>query len=504
MRTSAISGAFLAACPLIFANAAHASSILFTDATIISFDEATNRTRILENSSLLLEDDRISGIFETAPTSYPNGTEVVNATGKILSPGFVNTHHHLWQTALKTIASNTTLVEYYQRYGEFSPTIQFMTPEDKFLGTLTGALELLNSGTTTVLDHAHGDSSDETADAIFNATLSSGLRTFHAFTVHDIGNNYSTTAQMAKLASFASDTRLASNSLVELGLGYDFFAAADEETLSELWDLVQSTNLSVVTTHYLGGPWSALNSPELLHSLGWLNTSLPVVFSHASFITATDMTALRSTSQYISTTPESEMHYGHTHPYGDLIQDQAALGVDTHFTFEASMVSQARMWLQSTRRKRFEQVLDTQEVPASNPMSVEQAFYLMTRAGGLALRRPDLGVLVEGAKADVLVMDGDSPNMLGWNDPIAAVILHSNPGDVEGVVVGGQWAKRDGKLTYDGYADVKRRFKESAKRIQNDYAGQEWGPVDQGLFQQTSFIGHPRVVDTLPGDGTGY
>lgn len=71
---------------------------------------------------------------------------------------------------------------------------------------------------------------------------------------------------------------------------------------------------------------------------------------------------------------------------------------------------------------------------------------MATRQGGRALRRGDVGVIKVGAKADLAVFNGDSPNMLGWSDPIAAVVLHANPGGVEHVLVDGEFRKRDFKL----------------------------------------------------------
>ncbi|THU89340.1 hypothetical protein K435DRAFT_865374 [Dendrothele bispora CBS 962.96] len=76
------------------------------------------------------------------------------------------------------------------------------------------------------------------------------------------------------------------------------------------------------------------------------------------------------------------------------------------------MVTPAKLWLQSTRLFFFCQVLvQDWEIPQINPMSVNRAFHLITRSGALALRRNDLGLLLEGAKADIVLFDGDSPNM---------------------------------------------------------------------------------------------
>jgi cytosine/adenosine deaminase-related metal-dependent hydrolase len=104
-------------------------------------------------------------------------------------------------------------------------------------------------------------------------------------------------------------------------------------------------------------------------------------------------------------------------------------------------------------------------------MSVSQAFLLATRAGGLALRRPDLGVIQKGATADLCFFDGNSPSLLGWHDPVAAVILHANVGDISDVVVNGEFLKRDGKITAPEYKTVKKRFLKSARKIQEVWTG---------------------------------
>lgn len=132
------------------------------------------------------------------------------------------------------------------------------------------------------------------------------------------------------------------------------------------------------------------------------------------------------------------------------------------------MLSQARLWLQSVRRSNFEQTLDKEVLPRETPFTVEQGFLMATRQGGLALKRPDIGVLQVGAKADILVFNGDSPNMLGWSDPVAAVVLHANPADIEHVLVDGEFRKRDFKMLDVGcdWDKVKEEFLKAARRIQ--------------------------------------
>lgn len=203
------------------------------------------------------------------------------------------------------------------------------------------------------------------------------------------------------------------------------------------------------------------------------------------------------------------MHYGHTHPHNHLapVHSQSSLGVDTHMTFSTDILTQARIWLQKVRYALFDDTLRHWLAPSNNPMSVNQAFLLATRNGALALRRQDLGIIAEGAKADLVVWDGESPALLGWRDPVAAVILHASVADIEHVLVGGEFVKRDGKIAAPDYKDVKRRFLESTERLQETYIQERptRPPTEGELFYQggaelTSVL----EVDVIRGEGTGY
>jgi cytosine/adenosine deaminase-related metal-dependent hydrolase len=198
------------------------------------------------------------------------------------------------------------------------------------------------------------------------------------------------------------------------------------------------------------------------------------------------------------------MHYGHDHPDSHLIQDQAALGIDTHATFTTDIIGQARLWLQTTRLVYYRKALDNWQVPSTNPMSVHQAFLLATRAGGLALGRNDIGVLQIGAKADIVVIDGDSPNMLGWADAIAAVVLHSHVGDIRHVLVDGEFRKRDGQLVVPGnWTHVQQKFLASAKRIQGLWMNTPL-PDLEGEYAAGVDYAKTIRVDVVRGNGTGY
>ncbi|KAF4341199.1 amidohydrolase family [Fusarium beomiforme] len=483
---------------------ATSSSKLLSGATIIAWDESETEPRIVRDGYLLVTDDHIASITESKPSSLPDNTEFIDATDQIISPGFIDTHRHGWQTAFKTLGSNTTLAQYFGRYGEFAAAPHF-NAEDVYWGQLAGLLEALNAGVTTSLDHAHHTWSNETAYAGLKASIESGARVFWAYTFHDVpALNYTVKDQIPNFIDMV-ESEIFNGSNVELGIAYDSFGPNPPDDAKNVADLAREYNVSVVTTHSLAGPFGVSNLPEDVHSFDLLNTSIPVVFSHGSFMTATGATLLRQTNQYLSITPESEMHYGHTHPHSYYIQDQAALGVDTHFTYSTDILTQARIWLQSVRYFFFDKVLSGWEVPKNNPMSVAQAFSLATRAGGLALRRTDLGVIREGAKADLIVWNAaESPSLLGWTDPVAAVMLHASVGDILHVMVNGEFVKRDGRLTASDYSKTRRRFLESAKRIKKIYQDFEYPTMDGEFNGGGFYYSSAQIVSTERGKDNGY
>ncbi|KAL5322383.1 hypothetical protein ACEPPN_010356 [Leptodophora sp. 'Broadleaf-Isolate-01'] len=478
------------------------STIFLNGGTVVTYNKASNSVEILRNSSILIQNDRIISIGETPPPGILAQAETLNLEGKIISPGFIDTHRHGWQTAYKTIGSCTSLVEYFVRYSEYGPASKLFTTEDVYTSQLTSLYESLNAGVTSMLDHASHAWSKETSKAGLQASVDSGARVWWSYAIHDLRSNFSIDDQFEDLEKLAKDEEgLLKGSPTTVGLAYDRFDGAPKAEVERALKLAKDLDLSVITTHYVGAPYGASNSVELLNSYSALESKIPIVFSHASGLTEADAALLRKYNHFISITPESEHHYGHDHNRSYSIQDQAALGVDTHSTFSSDIVLQARLWLQATRLRLYRKVLADAKAPVNNPMSVNQAFILATRNGAMALRRDDLGIIEPGAKADLVIFNGDSPNMLGWKDPVAAIILHSNVGDIEHVLVDGKFKKKNGKLAVD-WEGVKQRFLPSAERIQKIWAETEW-PVFGDEFWGIK-LGTTETVNVMRGAGNGY
>ncbi|KAH8728465.1 hypothetical protein GQ44DRAFT_824265 [Phaeosphaeriaceae sp. PMI808] len=414
-------------------------------------------------ASLFIENGKIVKIASSI--DVPTNTEILDCTDKIISPGFIDTHHHGWQTQLKGRHANEQLPKYMvtgnMQHLQYSPV-------DIFYGQLAGMLEGIAAGTTTVVDHAHMTCSPEHVKLAIAATASSGIRSvfcyapvmrverFNPLTVNpNIFEDWvmQTFNELADLGPFG-DGR------VTLGFAFDFHFLPPE-MIKGLFAQVKEKGVKTITCH-----GSTIFLPSVIHSLNNLGLlDEHIILSHGGTILRADAVLLKSKGAHISATPSTELQMAMGRPYcfdssfldggvsGDSIglQENSSLGVDCHSCTAGSIISEARIGLQNGRNFFNEYYLKQNKIPLSLPkdLSVEAAFNLATIKGAEAVRMSDqIGRIAEGYNADLVIFDSLSPAMIGsaQHDPVAAILLHSSPADIEMVIVNGVVRKKDGKL----------------------------------------------------------
>lgn len=129
------------------------SQLHLTNGTLLVHDDQDHVQVV--RADILIEGNKIAKIGRDI--SAPQA-QVIDCTDKLISPGFIDTHHHVWQTQLKGRHANHTLMNYFPS-GNF--TSKIFTAEDTFWGQLGGCLEMIDGGTTTVADYAHINMSPE-------------------------------------------------------------------------------------------------------------------------------------------------------------------------------------------------------------------------------------------------------------------------------------------------------------------------------------------------------
>ena len=140
--------------------------LLIRGGHVVSMDDAIGD---LTPGDVLIEDERIVAV---GPGIDASGAQVIDATGQIVLPGFVDTHRHTWQTCLRGICADWTLRDYFRGIRQrISPNC---SADDVYAGNLVGALEALDAGVTTILDFSHCNNSPEHADQALAGLLEIG------------------------------------------------------------------------------------------------------------------------------------------------------------------------------------------------------------------------------------------------------------------------------------------------------------------------------------------
>lgn len=208
---------------LALAIQASASSVLLRGGTIIAFNDSANSLDVIRNGSLLIDGDTIAGLWEASKSpEVTNDTEILDVSGAIITPGFIDTHRHNWQTFFKTMGSNTTLIDYNSRYAQFLKD-KLINNDDIYNSQLAGLLENLNAGVTTTLDHAHHTWSDAMSEAGLKASIDSGARNFWSYGFHNMDpETYPVSDQINMFRQLANEAAF-DGTPTSLGIACDFF-----------------------------------------------------------------------------------------------------------------------------------------------------------------------------------------------------------------------------------------------------------------------------------------
>src|SRR5215472_16323411 len=137
--------------------------VVFRNAAVLTMDDAH---RVLHGADVLITGERIA---EVGPgLQVPEGTAEIDANGGIVMPGMVDTHRHMWQTAMRGYGADWTLTQYFVYY--YLNWGKVFRPQDVYAGNLLAAAEAIDAGVTTTVDWSHGlqtvDHAEAAADAL--------------------------------------------------------------------------------------------------------------------------------------------------------------------------------------------------------------------------------------------------------------------------------------------------------------------------------------------------
>ncbi|MFT5535518.1 MAG: cytosine/adenosine deaminase-related metal-dependent hydrolase [Candidatus Paceibacteria bacterium] len=427
---------------------------LISGATVVSMDDTIG---VVNNAELLVEGDRITSLNACDLVGgSPPADQIIDGRGFIIVPGFVNAHMHTWQTALRGVASNWTLLEYF-RWMHAGLATHF-TPEDLYIGTYAGALNQLNCGTTTLVDWCHNNPTPAHTDAAVDALERSGIRAafFHGSPKPDPKPGqkpfWEVCHPRAEIERLLAQPRFATNSLLNLGmavLGPHYstldVAVADFTLASELG--------LTASMHQGGGPARAADGWTVLEREGLLGPHINIV--HGNDLSEAQLDRFVAAGVSFSITPENEMTQGHGHPIIGRLRDRGvspSIGVDLESGLSGEMFTAARIALAHQRaldnavfRRAAEP--DKAVIPPTSTITTLQALRWVTVEGARMLGQLDrIGTLSPGKQADLVMIDARRPNMQPVHDPINSVLMQTSLANIDSVMVAGRWRKRGGQL----------------------------------------------------------
>ena len=435
---------------------------LIRGATVITMDQQGD----LFDADILIGGSEIQ---EIAPRINVIADEIVQGSGYVVIPGLINAHMHTWQTALRSVASNWTLLEYFQKM--HSGLAKVFTPEDLYIATKMGALNQINCGTTTLVDWCHNNKTPEHNDAAIKGLLESGIRAvfFHGTPKPEPKEGETPfwelphpRKELERLVSTYGGDDLMTIGTAILGPHYSTLDVA-------LHDFMMAKELNITASmHQGGGPARTPEGWEILEAKGLLGPAINIVHGHA--LSDTQLKRFCDLGMTFSATAESEMTQGHGHPLTGRLRDfgkAPSLGVDLESVCGGEMFIQARIALGIQRS------LDNVDyrhkhgtIPSTSTISTREALRWITIEGARVIGQLDrLGTLRAGKQADLVMIRCGDLNMQPMNDPVSAVIMQTSLANIDNVMIAGEWKKKNGQLVDVDLKSQIEALNVSAKKI---------------------------------------
>jgi 5-methylthioadenosine/S-adenosylhomocysteine deaminase len=444
--------------------------VLIKGGCVVTMDA---RTRDLPQGDVLIENDRIAAIGPAI--TAPDGAEIIDASGMIVMPGLINGHVHTWQSALRGIAADWTVAQYMQAMHRGLATLY--KPEDIYIANLMGALNQINSGSTTLVDWCHNNPTPEHTDAAIAGLEESGIR---AVFLHGSpkpspkpGQKHFSEIPMPRAeverlrkGRFASDQGLITFGLAILGPYYSTYDVSRQDAkLGQEFDLITSM-------HVGGGTPMVADGFERLLSESLIWPKFNIV--HGNDIKPDTIRALVGQGTTFSVTAEVELQMGYGDPLTGLMQElhsPMGIGSDVEPAVRGDMFTAMRVTLQHERNRAIVgELAKSGARPETMPLTCRHALQWTTTDGakvaGLADR---VGSLTPGKQADIVLLRADDIGIYPVRDPIGSIVMQGGVAAVDTVLIAGRVMKRNGKLVYPKLAERMAALRRSGDRILTDF-----------------------------------
>ncbi|WP_305788373.1 amidohydrolase family protein [Symbioplanes lichenis] len=456
--------------------------VIIRNGLVLTMDDAHT---VLSGADVLVADGRIAEIG--TGLAAPDDAEVIDATGGIVMPGMIDTHRHMWQTAMRGYGADWTLTQYFVWY--YLESGKHFRPEDIYAGNLLGAIEALDAGVTTTVDWSHGLQTPQHADAAVDA-----LEAVPGRFVLGYGNIQAGPWEWSTSDEFRDfyRRRIDGGKLAGFQLAFD---VTGDPAFPEKAAFEVARELGVpVTTH--AGVWGATNDEgiRLMYENGFMTPG--TVYVHAATLSSDSYHRIAATGGSVSVSTESEQNAGQGYPPTWQLRRHGvpvSLSMDTSVWWSGDLFSAMRTTLSADRAREHLEAHAKPETVTHHHLRAEHVVDWATRGGAKALGLDSqLGALTPGRQADIVLIENDaSPAMFPILHPYGHVAFQAQRGDVHTVLVGGKVVKRDGRLVGTDLAAARTAVQATVDHLRERLGEEAWQAGQNPDLPQAELFDNP-------------
>lgn len=456
--------------------------VVFRHGTVLTMDEG--RT-VLPDADVLVVGQRIEAVGPDLPV--PDGTVEIDATGGLVMPGMIDTHRHMWQTAMRGYGADWTLTQYFVWY--YLEHGKVFRPQDVYAGNLLSAVESLDAGVTTTVDWSHGLQTVDHADAAVDALQAVPGRFVLAY-----GNIQAGPWEWSAAPEFRQfvERRFSGDDMLGFQMAFD--VTGDPEFPERKAFEVARELGATVTTH--AGVWGATNDEgiRLMFENDFMTPG--TIYVHAATLGADSYNRIAATGGTVSVSTDSEQSCGQGYPPTWVLRSHeipVSLSMDTSVWWSADLFTTMRSTLGADRSREHLEAHNVGDTVTNCHLRAEQVVEWATRGGAAALGLGDVvGSLEPGKKADVVLIKNDnSPAMFPILNPYGHVAFQAQRGDVHTVMVDGRVVKHEHRLVDIDLAAVRRTVEETVEHLQGALGREAWQQGMNPEIPETKVLDNP-------------
>jgi len=429
-----------------------------------------NGHRVLTNGDVLVVDGFIKevGVAITAPATALE----IDARGGIVMPGMIDTHRHMWQTAMRAYGADWTLSQYFVWY-----YLQHGTkfrPQDVYAGNLLSALEAIDAGVTTTVDWSHGLQTTEHADAAVDALEAVDGRFVLAY-----GNIQRAPWEWSVAPEFMDFYRRRIDGKGDmLGFQLALDVTGDPE-FPERAAFAVAKDLGVgVTTHAGVRGATGDDSIRLMHENDCMGPD--TVFVHASTLSDDSYQRIAASGGSASVSTESEQSAGQGYPSSWKLRQfdiPVSLSHDTSVWWSADLFTAMRTTIGADRSRQHLEAHQRDETVTHLDLRCEEVLRWATRGGAVALGLDSkIGSIEVGKKADIVLLKNESsPVMFPLLNPYGHVVMQCQRSEVDTVVIDGNLVKYQHRLLDVDLAKARSVIEETVAHLESELGDEAWG-----------------------------